>query len=150
VRRHLASAGTVELGHELQRSQHRIAGSRGTELQRLKQVMRELAQGPPAIGGTQQRILFCEIGQILNFATNAQKLGPADYLIDHLKGVAVTLLGCGERFDRAVEQAHQPADVAGTGYVAAARGVARFGKQAADELVGHGLNRTGFPGGHLV
>jgi hypothetical protein len=42
-----------------------------------------------------------------------------------------------------MEQAHQPAHVAGAGRVAAARGVAGLGEQAADELVGHIQHRIG-------
>ena len=93
-----ASAGTSRLpdrfssASSLQRRQHRIAGARGAELQRLDQIGRELAQGSPAIGSSQQRIFVGQVGQVLDLAAHAQQLRPADRLVDGLEGVA--LIAC--------------------------------------------------------
>ena len=70
------------------------------------------------------------------------------------KASHVALLRRGERLDGAVEQAHQAPDVAGAGGIPAPGGVARFGEQAADQLVGHVQHRVRQPrfevehGGH--
>ncbi len=74
-----------------------------------------------------------------------QQLRPADHLVQSLEGVALIGLCRGERVDRAVEQAHQPGHVARAGRVAAARGVACLGEQAADELIGHVEHRIRQP-----
>ena len=42
-----------------------------------------------------------------------------------------------------MEQAHEPTHVAGGRGVAPARGVARLGEQAADQLIGHVQHRVG-------
>ena len=108
--RHGASAGTSRLpdrlssASSLHRGQHRIASARRAELQRLDQVGRELVQGPPAVGGSEQRIFIGQFGQVLDLAAHAQQLGPADRLVDGFESVALIVLCRGERIDRAVEQ----------------------------------------------
>ena len=147
-----ASGGTSRLpvrfrsAQQLQGGQHGVVGAGGTELQRLDQGGGELPQRPPAVGGAQQRVLLGEVRQLRHLAAHPQQLRPADGLVHHLEGIAVALLRSGERVDGAVEQPHQPTDVAGAGGIAAAGGVACPGEQAADQPVSHVQHRVGQAG----
>ena len=146
VRRHVALAGPVQLAQQPERRQHRVVVARGPELQRLDQRGREPAQRRPATGGADQGILLGEIGQRFDLAAHAQQPGPTHGLVHRLEGVAVALLGGGERRDRAVEQAHQPTDVARAAGVAPPLGVARPREQAADQPIRHVERRVGQAG----
>ena len=138
-----ASAGTsrlpdwFRLDQQLEGGQHWVSHARRSKFQCLDQSGRKLVQCPPAIRGAQQRVFVSEVGQFFNFAADAQQLWPTDCIIHGLEGVALAFLRCGQRIDCAVKQTHQSADGSGACHVALARGVARLGEQAADQLVGH-------------
>ena len=126
--------------------QQRVLVARRPELQRLDQRGRELAQRSPAVGSADQGILLGEIGQHFDLAPHAQQSGPTHGLVHHLESIAVAFLGGGECCDRAVEQAHQPTDIARAGDVAPLLGVPGPYEQAPDQPIHHVEHRVGKAG----
>ena len=142
-----ASAGTSRLPDRLRSASSFSAASIGSPARAARNSSASIRSGANLRSVLQRSAArssgssSARLASVLDLAAHAQQLRPADRLVDGLEGVAVVLLCRGERFDRAVEQAHQPADVAGAGGVAPARGIARLGEQAADQLVGHVQHR---------
>ena len=135
VRRHLAPAGPVQFGEQPRGRQHRVAGACGTELQRLDQVGRELPQCPPAVGGAEQRILVGKVRQVCDLAAHAQQPRPSRPSRRRPRRHRGRSPGPQRApsmvpWNRRISRLTSPA----LATIAPARGVARPGEQAADQL----------------
>jgi hypothetical protein len=83
---------------------------------------------------------------VCTFAADPQQLGPANNFVHDGEAVPFLLLRRLQRFDRAVKQAHQAADVARARDVAPLLRLPCAGEQAADQLVRHIQQRIGQSG----
>ena len=149
-----ASAGTSRLPERLRSCSSLIADSVGSlaarrlEFQRLEQLGRELAQRPVAVGGADAADLPRQDRRALRTSPRTRSsLAQPTVSSTTAKPSRSLLWAVAERFDRAVEQAHQAADIPRAGDVAPFLGLPRPREQAADQLVRHvehSIGQAGF------
>jgi len=114
-------------------------------LEYLEERRCELPDGGVPIGGADQRVLLRECGEAGYLGACAKQLRPADGFVDDGERVTVGSLGLAERFDRAVEEPHQAADVFRCRDIGPFLGVLAARERVPDQLVHHVERDIGKP-----
>ena len=145
VRRDLALAGLIEISQQCNRGEDRVVAPGRLELEYLEERRCELPDGGVPIGGADQRVFLRECGEAGYLGACAKQLRPADGFVDDGERVTVGSLGLAERFDRAVEEPHQAADVFRCRDIGPFLGVLAARERVPDQLVHHVERDIGKP-----